>query len=184
MQQLRGCSWNLTAEMPCISQVLTWCHSQQPEDSVLCFFRTGESQPTNPRQSVLIGCSKLSFCINDKCILFVVVFAVRMMALRGFFFGGCFFFSFFLSGVFFGEGGVADLFTKQLCFIGSRKVVQYLVNCFSDNQAIPAFCEQMEDTFFPDNSFFKSRSKLQNMDFCSQQGVHALPSCYLTKRAK
>lgn len=76
------------------------------------------------------------------------------MALRGVFFGVVYFFSFFLSGVFFGKGGVAYLFTKQLCFIGSRKVVQYLVNCFSDNQAIPAFCEQMEDTFFPDNSFF------------------------------
>lgn len=62
----------------------------------------------------------------------------------------CFFvclFVFFLSGVFFGKGGVADLFTKQLCFIGSHKVVQYLVNCFSDNQAIPAFCEQMGDSF-------------------------------------
>lgn len=58
-----------------------------------------------------------------------------------------FLFFFLLSRVFFGKGGVADLFTKQLCFIGSHKVVQYLVNCFSDNQAIPAFCEHVGDTF-------------------------------------
>jgi len=40
----------------------------------------------------------------------------------------------FFSGVFFGKGGVAELFTKQLCFIGSHKAAQYLVNCFSASQ--------------------------------------------------
>lgn len=49
------------------------------------------------------------------------------------------------SGVLLGKGGVAELFTKQLCFIGSHKVVQYLVNCFSDNRALPAFWKQMGD---------------------------------------
>lgn len=39
----------------------------------------------------------------------------------------------FFSGVFFGKGGVAELFTKQLCFIRRHTVVQYLVNSFSDN---------------------------------------------------
>lgn len=43
------------------------------------------------------------------------------------------------SGAFFGKGGVAELFTKQLCFIGSHKVAQCLVNCFSVNQTIAAF---------------------------------------------
>lgn len=66
------------------------------------------------------------------------------------------------------------MFTKQLCFIGSHKVVQYLVNCFSDNQAIPAFSEQMGDTFPWITFYFKSCSKLWNMNFCNQQGVHAI----------
>lgn len=69
------------------------------------------------------------------------------MALRGVFWVLFLFFFPLLSGVFLGKGGVAGLFTKQLCFIGSHKVVQYLVNCLSDNQAIPAFCEQIGDTF-------------------------------------
>lgn len=37
---------------------------------------------------------------------------------------------------------VTELFTKQLCFIRNHKVVQYLVNCFSDNQTIVAFWKQ------------------------------------------
>lgn len=50
------------------------------------------------------------------------------------------------SGVFFGKGDIADLFTTQLCFIGSHKVFQYSVNCFSDDQAVPAFWKQVGDS--------------------------------------
>lgn len=85
---------------------------------------------------------------------FLLQFIVWVMALRGFSWV-LFLFFFLLSRVFFGKGGVADLFTKQLCFIGSHKVVPYLVNCFSDNQAIPAFREQMRDTFSWITHFFK-----------------------------
>lgn len=60
------------------------------------------------------------------------------------------------SGLFFGKGGVVVLFTKQLCFIGSHKAVQYLVNCFSDHQVIPAFWKQMKDTSLLAKSLFKS----------------------------
>lgn len=63
------------------------------------------------------------------------------------------------SGLFFGKGGVAELFTKQLCFIGSHKVVQYLVNCFCDHQVIPAFWKQMRDTSYWLNSFLKVSSE-------------------------
>lgn len=94
------------------------------------------------------------FVSMTSLFCFLVQFTEGMMALRGVFWV-LFLFFFLLSGVFFGKGGVAGLFTKQLCFIGSHKVVQYLVNCLSDNQAIPAFCEQMGDTFSRITHFLK-----------------------------
>lgn len=44
---------------------------------------------------------------------------------------------------------VTELFTKQLCFIRSHKVVQYLVNCFSDNQTIVAFWKKIWGLLLP-----------------------------------
>lgn len=65
------------------------------------------------------------------------------------------------SRAFFGKGGVVELFIKRLCFIGSHEVVQYLVNCFSDRQAIPALWNQMGDSSsWVANSLLKSCWKL------------------------
>lgn len=148
MQQLQRCSWNLSGEMSCISQVLGWCHSQQPGDSISCFFRTGKSQPANPSLQIhakvlLIGCSKLLFCINESLFCLFVIYCMNDVSEVVFFF---LFFSIFLE---YSLGKEVQLICLQsnCAFIGSHKVVQYLVNSFSDNRAIPAFCEQMGDTF-------------------------------------